>query len=147
MASAVAGVRTVETIVELAAGAAGVSQCGILTEKKLDISGDLEFVGTGASVHSNELIDISGNPEIDETVSSDGSINISGNPIIGSIEAYMQRHRCSPRPLDFKAYANYIFSCHCRVYDKVGVQIANVNNGMWHGWDCSDEDKWTLADR
>ncbi len=147
VASAVAGVRTVETIVELAASAAGVSQYGILTEKKIDISGDLEFVGTGASIHSNELIDISGNPEIDETVSSDGSINISGNPIIGSIEANADAIAVPHvLPQDFKSYANYIFSCHCRVYDKDGVQIANVNNGKWHGWDCSDEDKWTLGE-
>ncbi len=39
VASAMAGVRTVETIVELAASAAGVSQYAILTEKIIDITG------------------------------------------------------------------------------------------------------------
>ena len=81
-------------------------------------------------------------------VSSVGSISISGSPTLGG-----QNPNAPPvdiphiYPPDFRADANFIFTPDCRVRLPDGSLVADLSSGgQWHGWDCSNNDKWTMGD-
>jgi Tfp pilus assembly protein PilX len=142
--------REIEIVLEMRDAGTSIGQYAILTETDINsISGNPIIYGPNADVHANADIIISGDPVIAGTISAVGNVDISGNPIInggevsgaGSVEVpYIY-------PPEYRPYATIVFTKDCKVQDGSGVQLADLGSGgKWHGWDCSDNDKWTMGD-
>jgi cytoskeletal protein CcmA (bactofilin family) len=140
--------REIEVVLEV--DSSGTWDYAILTSDSINVmSGDPIIYGPYADVHTNMHFYISGNPEIDGSISATGVLDISGNPTVGGEQTSGADNVDIPHvyPPEHRGNANIVLTPDCRVTAADGSEIADLSDGgKWHGWDCSVGDKWTMAD-
>ena len=78
------------------------------------ISGDMDLVGSGGSIHCNGNLTISGNPDISENATATGTYTEGGNPDIGGYSggSYPTETISPIRAIDYRPNADYVMQAN-----------------------------------
>jgi hypothetical protein len=141
--------REVETIHEYTTF---TSQHAVLTEDDLELKGSAEVLDDYAFVHSNSDILVTGQTQVDQTVSASGDITIQGvdAQLLGTPDILIGQPRVDIpyiNPLDFRDDATIILTWDCKVLNALGTQIATADtNNKYRGWNCNQgTNLWTMG--
>ena len=149
------GYATDGSMTRLEATIRPVSVPAILCNGRLVVNGNPSVVGANGSVHSNDELDISGNPTISQNATASGAYTESGNPGIGGYSGGGLPTVPVPpiRAIDYRPQADYILTSVGTMTDQGGTVICNAwadsdacktAGYMWKfegasGWNISDQ--------
>jgi hypothetical protein len=111
------GYGRAKTTVVLEAAISRSALPGILTNRSLLINGSPNILGTRGSVHSNQNLDITGNPSVAQDATASATYQATGNPWVGGLSGGAFEAKTVPpvQAADYRQRADYILGADGRL--------------------------------
>jgi hypothetical protein len=126
-----------------------VPEDAVTVNEDLTISSDAVIAGTYGGVHANGSLLISGSPVINTNATATGAYRATGRPTVNGVAAGDQAYASIPliQAYSYHDFRDYLLAWDGNVYDRNGQAQSKVK-GLWQCWKFSStwySQKWTLT--